>query len=234
MNPLSTLLTTLRRHKAIKMMARVKEQKLTYLSVQKMQALIDRLVEIENKNLPGIIIEAGCALGGSAIVLASAKNCKRPMQIYDVFGMIPPPSERDGPDVHERYNIITKGQSKGIDGDEYYGYLPDLYDQVVRNFEKNNLKISKNNISIIKGLVQEKLIIASPICLAHIDVDWYDPVFNCLKRIEPYLVAGGSIILDDYHDWSGCREATDDFFQDKRHKFQFDTTAGSLTITKIL
>ena len=56
------------------------------------------------------------------------------MLIYDVFGMIPRPSEKDGYDVHERYQIILKGDSQGIDGDTYYGYLPDIYNRVIHNF----------------------------------------------------------------------------------------------------
>ena len=34
--------------------------------------------------------------------------------IYDVFGMIPAPSEEDGEDVYKRYEVIVSGKSKGI------------------------------------------------------------------------------------------------------------------------
>ena len=223
----------IRRKKAETMRCRVVEQKLTYLPEKKIHALINLVLNAEKNDIPGVIIEAGCALGGSGIVIASAKNTQRPMLIYDVFGMIPPPTEQDGPDVHERYQIISRGSSQGIDGDEYYGYLPDLYDRVKLNFELNNLSISKNNISLVKGLVQDTLQVETSICLAHIDVDWYDPVMTCLTRIEPKLSIGGSIVLDDYHDWSGCHQATDDFFSDKKERFYFDSTPGSLVVTKL-
>lgn len=223
----------IRRKQAETIMCRVVEQKLTYLPEKKIHTLINLVLNAEKNDIPGVIIEAGCALGGSGIVIASAKNTKRPMLIYDVFGMIPPPTEQDGPDVHERYQIISRGSSQGIDGDEYYGYLPDLYDRVKLNFELNSLSISENNISLVKGLVQDTLQVETSVCLAHIDVDWYDPVMTCLTRIEPKLSIGGSIILDDYLDWSGCHKATDDFFSDKKERFYFDPTPGSLVVTKL-
>lgn len=232
MNILTKLSMLIRRKKAETMMHRIGKQKLTYLSKKKMQNLINLILSAESNDIPGVIIEAGCALGGSSIVIASAKSSQRPMCIYDVFDIIPPPTEQDGSDVHERYQIISKGNSQGIDGDKYYGYLPDLYDRVIHNFEVNKLDISKNNISLIKGLVQDTLKVETPVCLAHIDVDWYDPVMTCLTRIEPNLSIGGSIILDDYLDWSGCHKATDEFFSDKRDRFEFDSSSGNLVITR--
>ena len=86
--------------------------------------------------LPGLVIEAGTARGGSAIVMAAAKAPERPMKVYDVFGMIPPPTEQDGPDVHARYEKITAGEAKGVGGDTYYGYRDDLYHEVTESFAR--------------------------------------------------------------------------------------------------
>lgn len=228
----SHLASYFKRKKISKMINRVREQKLTYLSEKKIQALVDIALQAERNGIPGIMIEAGCALGGSSIVIATAKDVDRPLVIHDVFGMIPPPTERDGSDVHERYQTIACGDSKGIGGDEYYGYLPDLYERVKHNFESNGLNLHRNNISLVKGLVQDTLHPDSAICLAHIDVDWYEPVMTCLERIEPYMSVGGAFVLDDYQDWSGCHQATDDFFEGKHERFEFDSTPGSLIIIK--
>ena len=40
--------------------------------------------------------------------------------------------------------------------------------------------------------------ITQPVALAHVDVDWYEPVMTCLERVFPQLVVGGSIILDRF------------------------------------
>lgn len=87
-------------------------------------------------------------------------------------------------------------------------------------------------MSLVKGLVQETMKIDQPVAFAHIDVDWYDPVITCLERIFPNLVVGGSIILDDYHDWGGCRKATDEYLRRVAGQYVLDDSAGSMKITK--
>src|SRR5262245_22344343 len=74
---------------------RVKEQKLTYLSSQKIRHLERCLRDVEARKVPGLILEAGVALGGSSILLAAQMGRDRSFRGYDVFGQIPPPSERD-------------------------------------------------------------------------------------------------------------------------------------------
>jgi hypothetical protein len=74
----------------------VRRQKLTYLSVGALNDLFEAAVQADRSRRPGVFIEAGCALGGSAIVLAKAKQPQRPLFVHDVFGMIPPPNEEDG------------------------------------------------------------------------------------------------------------------------------------------
>ena len=89
---------------------------LTYLEEAALEDLHGQVRRIEEQAVPGLLIEAGCALGGSAIVLAAAKSPLRQLNVYDVFGVIPAPSERDGQDVLDRYQVIMSGQSEGIAG----------------------------------------------------------------------------------------------------------------------
>jgi asparagine synthase (glutamine-hydrolysing) len=187
-----------------------------------MPALCD-LAEValnnERNGIEGIVVEAGCARGGSAIAIASAKAAARDFFIYDVFGMIPPPSEKDGADVHERYRVITSGEALGAGGGPYYGYENDLYERVVQAFLDCGLDIEKNNIHLVKGLYQDSMKIESAVALAHIDCDWYESVMTCLNQIAPKLTRGGTIIVDDYDVWSGCRKAVDDYFREAPVQF---------------
>ncbi len=212
---------------------RIRGDRLTYLSDKKLGSLVQTARGIDDAGLPGLFIEAGCALGGSAILIASLKQPQRPFHIHDVFGMIPPPTQEDTPDVHERYRTIVQGKSVGIDGDPYYGYRDDLYELVQANFERYGIDLAAHSIQLVKGLVQETLHPDGPVALAHVDVDWYEPVMTCLQRIYPQLVPGGSIILDDYHDWGGCRKATDEFLRSVMGTFTINDTAGSLKVTKV-
>jgi O-methyltransferase len=87
-------------------------------------------------------------------------------------------------------------------------------------------------VHLIKGLVQDTLQVDQPVFLAHIDVDWYDPVLACLERIVPRLSDDGFLVLDDYNDWSGCRRAVDDYFKGIKDNYVFDLSAGNLVIAK--
>jgi asparagine synthase (glutamine-hydrolysing) len=191
---------------------RVKERRLTFLERAARYDLVNVVKEIERNGVEGAIVEAGCALGGSAIVLAAAKRPARPMEVYDVFGQIPEPGAQDGEDVHARYAEIAEGRARGIEGDTYYGYRPDVYGEVKRSFDAFRLPVETNNVRLIKGLFEETLHPTGPIALAHVDCAWHDPVMTCLTRLVPLLVPGGRIVLDDYDAWSGCRKAADAFF----------------------
>jgi hypothetical protein len=215
------------------LLSRIRASKLTYLSDRKLASLANTCSAIEEAGLPGVFVEAGCALGGSAILIATLKNPERPFLVYDVFGMIPPPTKEDTQDVHDRYQTIVEGKSVGIDGDEYYGYQANLYDVVHSNLRRFGIDPEEQSVSLIKGLVQDTMDIDQPVAFAHVDVDWYEPVLTCLERIFPRLVEGGSIILDDYHDWGGCRKATDDYLRDITGQFVLDDAAGSMKITRL-
>ena len=210
----------------------IRSNKLTYLSEQKLASLATTCNLIEKTQLPGIILEAGCALGGSSILLASLKALERPLFVYDVFGMIPPPTAEDTPDVHDRYRTIVEGKSQGISGDKYYGYEENLLEVVKSNFKSFGIDCEKQSVSLVKGLLQDTMNIDQAVAFAHVDVDWYDPVMTCLERVFPNLIPGGSIILDDYHDWGGCRKATDEYLRKVVGQFSLDDSAGSMKITK--
>ncbi len=210
----------------------IRAAKLTYLSDSKLVSIAQTCRRIEAEQVQGEFIEAGCALGGSAILIAGVKGAARPFSVYDVFGMIPAPTQEDTPDVHERYRHIVEGKSVGIDGNPYYGYERDLYEIAQGNLRRFGVDIAAQQVRLIKGLLQETLQPTGAIAFAHIDVDWYDPVKVCLERLSPRLSVGGSIVLDDYHDWGGCRKATDEYLRTVSGQFSLDDTAGSMKITR--
>ncbi|VAW43210.1 hypothetical protein MNBD_CHLOROFLEXI01-3632, partial [hydrothermal vent metagenome] len=46
-------------------------------------------------------------------------------------------------------------------------------------------------------------------------------VMTCLQQIEPNLVPGGILIIDDYEAWSGCKSAVDEYFSGREDDFEF-------------
>jgi hypothetical protein len=215
------------------LIARILAAKLTYLSQSKLACIAATCRAIDQQCVPGTFIEAGCALGGSAILISAVKSAERQLEVYDVFGMIPPPGDQDTDDVHARYREIVEGRSAGIEGDTYYGYQTDLERIVVQNFTRFGINPEASRVKLIKGLVQDTMTGGERVAFAHLDLDWYEPVWFCLQQIYPRMSVGGSIILDDYHDWGGCRRAADEFLVQVAGSCKTDDTARSMKITKI-
>ena len=209
---------------------KLRKSGLTYLSVEKLESLVGCMMQVNRQNVAGNVMEMGLALGGSAILLASLMG-ERKFQGYDVFGQIPPPGDDDGSDAHKRYEVIKSGQSKGLKGDIYYGYRNDLYDEVQSNFSRFGYPVDGQRITLTQGLFEKTLKnFNTPVALAHIDCDWYDPVKLCLDRIGPHVSCGGFIVLDDYCDYQGCRRATDNFV--KEAPFEIVKTAPHAVLVR--
>lgn len=189
----------------------IRAEHLTFLSSEQLSSLVSCVLETEASGRPGIIVEAGTARGGSAIAMALAKSPARPLHVHDVFGMIPPPSEADGADVHERYERIRAGEATGRGGEVYYGYRPDLRAEVEASFARHGREVSAHRVSLVEGLFQDTIKGDEPVALAHVDGDWYDSTMTCLDRLAPRLVPGGRIVVDDYFAWSGCARAVDEY-----------------------
>lgn len=204
-----------------KIIYKVIKQKLTYLNIKPLEDIKNQVLRIERENVQGDVIENGVALGGSAAVLAYYISSNRKCKLYDTFGMIPPPDENDNTDSIERYKEIVSGNSDGIGGDPYSGYQGDLLIKVKKTLKNNLTKDKFDKIEFHKGLYENTLNLSDPVALAHIDCDWYSSVITCLQNIIPVLSIGGTLIIDDYKYYEGCKKAVDDFFKD-RDGFNFE------------
>jgi O-methyltransferase len=201
--------------KVSKVSYQVRKKGITYLSWEKIFNIEECLKNIQSNSVEGIFLEAGIALGGSAIIIASLMPKNRCFHGYDVFEMIPPPSDEDDDKSKNRYEKIKTGQSKGINGKGvYYGYIENLYEYVVKNFQKFHLSVDNQKIFLHQGLFENTLHFteSDKIAFAHIDCDWYEPVKLCLQKIYPILSHQGCIVVDDYYDYGGCKKAVDEFF----------------------
>lgn len=190
---------------------RVREEHLTYLTPDKLAGIEACLRDALRNGVPGDFVEAGVALGGSGVIIAGRLDRGRRFHGHDVFGMIPPPTDNDPPEVHERYATISSGASEGIGGELYYGYRDDLFEQVRATFQRYGVPVDGDRVQLHRGLFEETLNPDAPVAFAHLDCDWYDPVALCLARIHPHLSPGGYLVIDDYYDYGGAARATDEF-----------------------
>lgn len=195
------------------MARRVKNGKLTYLSPERLRNIERYLGEIQAMAVPGLCVETGVALGGSGILIASLMEPARTFRGYDVFGMIPPPSQKDDEKSRARYAKIASGEAKGIGGTGYYGYERDLYAKVAQSFSEFGQPVDGRRISLHRGLFEDTLQFepGAKVAFAHIDCDWYEPVRLCLNRLYVVWSIGGYFVIDDYNDYGGCHRAVDEF-----------------------
>ena len=191
----------------------VQLRKLTYLGADRLSSMLEELVRVKAREVIGDFAEFGLALGGSGICIASHLDGARRYWGFDSFGMMPPPTEADGAAAGKRYEVIASKRSQGIGGDQYYGYVEDLYGVVMANFAQFGLRIDQRTLNLVAGTFQDTLPqqIPFPVAFAHIDCDWYEHVKYCLDFIYGRLSRFGVIIADDYNDWPGCRTAVDEF-----------------------
>lgn len=201
----------LKNQKILFVVKKVVKKGLTYLDKYALLDLIESLFRINKTKTDGIWVEAGTALGGSAIVIATLKSKNNRLLLFDTFSQIPEPTDWDGKDVQERYKLIKEGKATGIKSNPYYGYIENLLLKVINTFKEFGLNPIANNIFFIQGLFEETMIINEPVSFAHIDCDWYESVKYCLNQIIPNLQIGGLVIIDDYYHWSGCKLAVDEF-----------------------
>jgi asparagine synthase (glutamine-hydrolysing) len=196
--------------------ADIRAARLSYCGPPKLENIAQALLQVRSEGVPGRYIEAGVALGGSAILLGLLKPADVQLELYDVFAMIPPPGENDGHDAHQRYEEIRSGTSTGLGADEYYGYVEGLLDKVKGNLRRFGLTPEGGTIQLVPGLFEDTLHPVGPVALAHIDCDWYDSVRVCIERIAPQLAPGGVMIFDDYSSYSGCQRAVDEWLAQDR------------------
>ena len=195
---------------SVQLIQEIRSAHLTYCGFPKLENISAAVGRVIREGIAGDFVEAGVALGGSAILLARLKSPDVTLRLYDVFAMIPPPGEEDGQDAHRRYEVIRSGASEGLGPNTYYGYMDSLMEKVLANLTAWGLSCREHRIELIPGLFENTLYPPGPIAFAHIDCDWYASVKTCIDRIVPLLARGGIIVFDDYGSYSGCRKAVDE------------------------
>ena len=139
------------------------------------------------------------------MLLARHAANERQFHGFDVFARIPEPaSAKDDAKSKERYQVIAAGESR-------YGR-----------------PVDEERIFLHRGLFEETWpgCPRASVAFAHLDCDWYDPVRFCLNAVLPRLSPGATLILDDYHDYGGCRTAVDEFLQENGGAFAVDDGAN--------
>ncbi len=179
----------------LRTLARARRRSLKDLS--RLQQLYELARRVDREGIEGDFVECGVYRGGSAMILADAmrrSSVPRHLWLFDSFTGLPRPSTMDGPRASALEGRLTCSAG-------------DVTDAV------GAVGIDAKRVHVVAGWFSDTLPPAAikEIALVHVDSDWYDSVKLCLEQLYPALSPGGVILLDDYHDWPGCRAAYEEF-----------------------
>jgi O-methyltransferase len=182
-------------------------QPYTQTSRERVTTLADAVEYVIGARVPGDFVECGVWRGGSsmavALTLLRLGASDRRLWLYDTFGRMPAPGDRDrdyaGRDVtgHEASMLGEAGL-----------WLADVQAAM------GTTGYPEGQIRYVPGRVEETIPESAPeqIALLRLDTDWYESTRHELEHLYPRLVSGGVLIIDDYGHYAGARQAVDEHF----------------------
>jgi O-methyltransferase len=177
----------------------------------RVMALCEAIRYLERAGVEGPIVECGVWRGGSmmaaALALLELGSTDRELYMFDTFTEIPRPDERDthmsgtsGPEFFDR----VVGENPDV-----YGLLP--LDRVRELLESTGYPSGR--LRFVQGMVEETIPSQAPeqIALLRLDTDWYRSTIHELRHLYPRVAGGGIVIIDDYGEFAGARDALDEY-----------------------
>jgi hypothetical protein len=178
---------------------------LTMIGTARMRNL-RRLVETALvEGIEGDLLEAGVWRGGACIymrgVLAAHGAKNRTVWVADSFSGLPKPDETlypaDRGDIHHAFDELSVSLSEVKDNFRRFGLLDE-------------------RVAFLQGWFKDTLPQApiERLAVLRLDGDMYGSTMETLEALYPRVSRGGFIIVDDYI-LPGCRQAVDDFRQQR-------------------
>jgi hypothetical protein len=148
----------------------------------------------DEDHIPGAFVDCGCFNGGSSAMMSSGAP-SREVWAFDSFEGLPEAGPRDP-----------------VRADDLVGQLVASEQKVREAFSRF---ASPERLHVVKGWFQETFPRSAreiePVAILHADGDWYESVKLTLETFEPKVSPGGFVVIDDYGDWEGAKEATHDY-----------------------
>jgi O-methyltransferase len=155
---------------------------------------------LQSAAIPGDVWECGVYKGGTAAMMAAVMNAKIPskrLYLFDTFAGMPQTDPTKDWHIEGDFSDTSLAAVK-----EYVGHA--------------------DTCIFRPGFIPETFggLEANRIAIAHIDVDTYRSVLDCVAFIWPRLPVGGLLVFDDYGfpTCRGARVAVDEFFASTGHK----------------
>jgi O-methyltransferase len=155
----------------------------------------------EVKDIPGAIVECGTWRGGMIAGMADILGPSRHYYLFDSYEGLPPAKEIDGE--------AALAWQKDVSSPIYFDNCRASEEEAARAMSMS----AATDYRLVKGWFSETLPTATvgPIAILRMDADWYESTKQILDSFATTVVPGGLIIVDDYHTWTGCTLAVNEF-----------------------
>lgn len=190
----------------------------TMTGVARMQALIDAVRHVVDRDLPGALVECGVWRGGSVLAmlltLADLGASDREIFLYDTFEGMTAPTEHDV-SAHDPPALET-WRAAEAEGRRAWPemFAADVFSESGVRETVARAGYPAERIHFVKGAVEETIprTLPGPLALLRLDTDWYQSTRHELVHLYPLLAPGGVLIVDDYGHWQGAARAVDEYF----------------------
>ena len=184
----------------------------TMTTMERLFMLHKAVQHVLARNIQGDWVECGVWRGGSAMMIAltllESGRTQDNIFLFDTYEGMPEPSPED-----RRYDgTDSRATWEEAQRDTHNNWCFASLDDVQENMRKTTY--APERLHFIKGKVQDTLTSSAPgsIALLRLDTDWYASTKHELQVLYPRLAKGGILILDDYGEWEGVRQAADEYF----------------------
>ena len=184
----------------------------TMIGRDRLFALITAIRYITKHKIDGAVVECGVwrggAMGAAALALKDLGET-RDIYLFDTFEGMSVPTTEDktfgGGDAMEEF--LQKRT-----GEESSNWCMASLEDVQANLTA--LGLNSADFHFAKGMVENTIPSQSPegaIALLRLDTDWYKSTKHEMNHLFFKLSPGGVLIIDDYGDWEGARQAVDEY-----------------------
>lgn len=191
----------------------VLDHEFTRVSPQRLIATINACKHAALAGTDGDFVECGVWRGGNAIaakMIFEHYQCDKTVWLFDTYtGMSEPTDEdrsaRSGKAARNKYLREQKG--------DHNAWCFASLEDVQRNVEKSGVDMS--GVRFVKGDVAQTLTngadLPGSISVLRLDTDWYASTKIEMEILYPRLSSGGSLLIDDFGQWEGARQAIEEY-----------------------
>lgn len=184
----------------------------TMTSKERMYASWQAARYVVEAQLAGDVVECGVWRGGSTMMLAGALSdtgdTSRTIWLYDTFAGMSEPDERDAKVSGQpaRAKWEARRQEDGV-----VDWCLASLDEVRTNVRLTGYPADR--FRFVQGKVEDTIPGETPeeIAILRLDTDFYESTKHELHHLFPRVVRGGVVLIDDYGEWRGARQAVDEY-----------------------